>query len=133
MTEMYRYPYLLAGWFGLFVTALNMIPVGQLDGGHILYAMFGEKKHSIVAHIIVMLMGIVGMLGILEYSLNLNFHIGWIGWLFWVVLLVFIIKIKHPPAYTFQKLGTGRMVLGFISFVIFILSFSLVPISVSLN
>lgn len=132
MTEMYHYPYLLAGWFGLFVTALNMIPVGQLDGGHIFYAMFGEKKHSTLAHIIVIMMGISGMLGLLEIFLPINFYVGWVGWLFWCVLLIFIIKIKHPPAYTFETLGSGRMILGYISFVILVLSFSVVPISASI-
>ncbi len=42
MSEIYHYPYLCVGWFGLFVTAMNLVPVGQLDGGHIFYSMFGK-------------------------------------------------------------------------------------------
>lgn len=128
MSEMYHYPYLLSGWFGLFVTSLNMIPVGQLDGGHIFYAMFGEKKHTAFAHIIVILMFVAGMLGILESFFEINTFIGWSGWIVWVLMLVFVIKIKHPPAYTFEKLNTGRIILGYISFAILILSFIPVPI-----
>ncbi|MCU0345109.1 MAG: site-2 protease family protein, partial [Ignavibacterium sp.] len=45
MSEVYHYPYLVSGWFGLLITSMNMIPVGQLDGGHISYTMFGNKTH----------------------------------------------------------------------------------------
>ncbi len=47
MNEIYHYPYLNIAWFGMFVTALNMLPIGQLDGGHITYAMFGDKQHKL--------------------------------------------------------------------------------------
>ena len=46
MTEMYHYPFLCAGWFGLFVTSMNLLPVGQLDGGHLAYTMFGPRPQN---------------------------------------------------------------------------------------
>ncbi|MEZ4702432.1 MAG: site-2 protease family protein [Rhodothermales bacterium] len=63
MDEMYHYPMLFAGWMGLFFTALNLLPVGQLDGGHIMYTLIGPKWHGRVARLFVMLLLISGSIG----------------------------------------------------------------------
>ncbi|MDX1587099.1 MAG: site-2 protease family protein [Balneolaceae bacterium] len=63
MYEMYHYPFLFAGWLGLFFTALNLTPIGQLDGGHILYSLIGFKKHRYVARLI---FGAIATLGGIE-------------------------------------------------------------------
>ncbi len=96
MTEVYHYPYLMTGWFGLLVTAMNMIPVGQLDGGHIVYSMFGTKIQEAVASVSLIILVVLGISGIADGILELNFGFGWSGWIFWSLILVFFIKVKHP-------------------------------------
>jgi membrane-associated protease RseP (regulator of RpoE activity) len=128
MSEIYHYPYLTAGWFGLFVTSMNMIPVGQLDGGHISYTMFGEKKHYNLSVIGFIALFVLGITGIIEATLEMNMGFGWSGWLFWALILYFIIKLKHPPVMDSTPLDNKRMILGYISFIIFIISFSPAPI-----
>lgn len=123
MNEIYHYPYLCAGWFGLLVTAMNLIPVGQLDGGHIIYAMFGEK-HRYIARGFFFSLIILGLFGIFEQNL------GWPGWLVWALILYFVIRIEHPPIGTFGMLDKKRKIIGWISIAIFILSISPVPITI---
>jgi membrane-associated protease RseP (regulator of RpoE activity) len=126
MTEIYHYPYLCAGWFGLFVTALNLIPVGQLDGGHIIYALIGPKLQIRVAWVFFILLVIVGLLGLLPLLIpGANF--GSISWLVWAAILYFIIKLRHPAVPDQERLSTNRMMLGWITFLIFIIIFPPVP------
>ena len=128
MSEIYHYPYLCVGWFGLFVTAMNLIPVGQLDGGHIIYSMFNEKKQETIASISMITLVILGVLGVLNSFMNLDIHFGWSGWLFWAVILFFVIKVKHPPVGHFEELNVSRKIFGYIAILIFILSFSPTPL-----
>ncbi len=127
MNEVYHYPYLCVGWFGLFITAMNMIPVGQLDGGHVVYSMFGEKVQEAVSGISLIGLSFLGFFGLLDSILELNLGFGWSGWLFWGLILFFIIKIKHPPVNDFQELDGVRMFLGYLSIIILLLSFSPAP------
>lgn len=131
MTEIYHYPYLCVGWFGLFVTSMNLIPVGQLDGGHIIFSMFGEKKQEAIASVFMIVLIIIGLAGALNALLNLGLTFGWMGWLIWSMILYFIIKVKHPPVYEFKKLDKIRMIVGVFAIIIFILSFSPTPFNVS--
>jgi membrane-associated protease RseP (regulator of RpoE activity) len=124
MSEMYHYPYLLTGWFGLFVTAMNMIPVGQLDGGHIIFGMFGEKVHNVVSHLALLALAVFGIAGILDAYAGTNLGFGWAGWFLWGVILVFVIKPKHPPVPEMVRVGTIRMILGIITIIILFLSFA---------
>jgi len=133
MTEIYHYPYLCAGWFGLFVTSMNMILVGQLDGGHISYSMFGKIKHEAIASISMIILIVLGVLGTLETFLELNIGIGWTGWLFWSFILYFVIKVKHPPVTNFSPLDFKRMALGHFSFFILVVSFSPAPFIISIS
>ncbi|MBW7888618.1 MAG: site-2 protease family protein [Bacteroidetes bacterium] len=130
MSEMYHYPYLLAGWFGLFVTAMNLIPIGQLDGGHLSYTMFGEK-HKLLSRFVFTLLIAMGIAGGLE-NFNINLGFGWFGWLFWALALYFIVKLDHPPVEEESELSEGRKAVGWMTFIIFLLSFVPTPFSFSL-
>ena len=133
MSEVYHYPYLCVGWFGLFVTAMNMIPIGQLDGGHVSYTMFGEENHFKIAVVSFAILMVLGLLGLVEGVLNLSTNFGWSGWLFWALLLFFIIKLKHPPVPDDSELDSRRKLIGWLSLVIFIISFSPTPFMISMG
>jgi membrane-associated protease RseP (regulator of RpoE activity) len=107
------HPVAFAGWIGLLVTALNLIPVGQLDGGHVAYALFPEYHR----YISLVSLGLLVICGVLF----------WQGWLMWAVLLAFL-GWRHPPPYQFWvPLDRRRRVLGIISIVVFVLTFSPAP------
>ncbi len=129
MSEIYHYPYLCAGWLGLFVTSMNMIPVGQLDGGHIIYSMFGSKKHEIIASVALIGLVIIGLFGLVDTLFNFGINIGWPGWLLWGAVLFFVIKVKHPPVAEIEPLDLKRKILGWTAIAILILSFTPTPFS----
>jgi len=133
MNEVYHYPFLCVGWFGLFVTAMNLLPIGQLDGGHIVYSMFGQAYHRIAQGTLIGLM-VLGTLGFLPL-LGIPFEFGWTGWLFWAILLVFFmrgIQQHRPPIEDATPLTTSRMFLGWLTILIFFSSFSITPLSLQM-
>jgi membrane-associated protease RseP (regulator of RpoE activity) len=132
MSEIYHYPFLCVGWFGLFITSMNMIPVGQLDGGHISYALFGEQNHYKISVICFTIMFVFGIIGFVDSILEINYGIGWSGWLFWSLILYFVIKLKHPPVHDATELDLRRKLIGYFSFFIFLISFSPMPIMLTL-
>jgi membrane-associated protease RseP (regulator of RpoE activity) len=109
------HPVGFAGWIGLLVTSLNLLPVGQLDGGHVVYALLGDRQNKISKLIFVGLLA----LGIL----------GWEGWLVWGVLLL-IMGFRHPPPTEgWVPLDRKRKVIGWVTIAVFILTFIPVPFS----
>lgn len=113
--DVYLHPVAFAGWIGFFVTSLNLIPAGQLDGGHIAYAILGERHRWVSKFMI-------GLLILLGFFFQ--------GWLVWAVLLLFL-GSKHPPIlYPEVPLDPKRRMIGFVSLIIFILTFIPVPVSI---
>ncbi|HLP18222.1 MAG TPA: site-2 protease family protein [Bacteroidota bacterium] len=128
MTEMYHYPFLCTGWFGLFVTAMNLFPIGQLDGGHVSYAMFGHA-HQTIARTAFALLLTIGLMGFLPAA-GIEVHFGWTGWLFWAAVLFFIVKLTHPPVMSEEPLDPWRMKVGWLAWLIFAVSFAPSPFSI---
>ena len=107
-------PIAFAGWVGFLVTSLNLMPMGQLDGGHIAYALFGRRQR-IVSRVFV---GVLVVLGIVYYA----------GWLVWAAL-VLIIGVDHPPVSDDDVgLDRRRRVIGWFCFLLFIVTFIPVPV-----
>jgi membrane-associated protease RseP (regulator of RpoE activity) len=114
-SDILLHPVAFAGWIGFLITSLNLLPIGQLDGGHIVYALFGER-HEKIAKTSIPILVLLGF-------------IFWPGWILWAVLMLFI-GYRHPPVvYPQIQLDRKRRIVGWVSLVIFILTFTPMPIS----
>ncbi|HEY3456883.1 MAG TPA: site-2 protease family protein [Bryobacteraceae bacterium] len=107
------HPMAVAGWAGLLATAMNLLPIGQLDGGHILYAAGGERWHRIVSRASVLMLALLGFLY-------------WPWWI-WALLMFFLFR-RHPLVYDERPLPAGRGALCAAAALLFVLSLSIVPI-----
>ena len=107
------HPVAFAGWLGMLITALNLLPVGQLDGGHVIYALFPKWHRRISIACLVTLV----VFGILT----------WQGWLLWATLLT-VIGVRHPPPYCdWIPLERRHKVLGVLTILVFLLTFTPMP------
>ena len=113
------HPVGFAAWFGMLATSLNLLPIGQLDGGHIVYAILGSKLHKAISIGGVLFLGGVSLLswpmpGYLVFG-----------------LLLFFIGMRHPrPVHEGFPVGTERLVLAAVALVILVVTFMAVPIRV---
>jgi len=172
--EIMHYPFLLAGFLACFFTALNLFPIGQMDGGHILYGMVGAKWHRILSPLFLVGLTTIGGLGtfsiyddidtlIWEVPLYVGFLylifsriftkplnvlvlavavfafqffvksffpdiVGFQGWLAMSFLIGRILGVYHPETIDETPLSSSRKLLGFFSFLVFILCFSPEPL-----
>lgn len=171
--ELIHYPWLFAGYLALFFTALNLLPIGQLDGGHILYGLVGNKTFRVISAVLFLLfvtyagLGIISpfdplddllwaiplYVGFLYFVLTgldpepqnrlvialgiftLQFLLvyfdpglrGYQGWLVFALLIGRFLGVYHPPAMQDEPLDTNRKILGWISLIVFLISFSPQP------
>jgi membrane-associated protease RseP (regulator of RpoE activity) len=116
-------PLYLAAWFGALVTALNLIPVGQLDGGHGTFAAFGPTGHYWISRVAFVLMVALSVVGWIRY--------GSPAWLVFLVLLLIMMRVRHPQPQQMEPLGPARMVIGIVTIIVFALCFLPVPITIS--
>ncbi|MFQ6070489.1 MAG: site-2 protease family protein [Candidatus Aminicenantales bacterium] len=108
------HPIAFAGWVGILVTSFNLFPVGQLDGGHISYALFGQKS-GLAARVFLYLFFFMGV-------------VFWVGWFIWAFIIL-VLGMKHPRIIDeATPLSPRRKIMAFVALLIFILSFIPAPI-----
>ena len=107
----------LAGWVGIFITALNLIPIGQLDGGHLLYCLLGKRAHTVAQYMVGFAVGY--MVGTNNYTYAI------------MLALIVFIGAKHPEtADDTVPLGTTRIILGWLTLAFIIIGFTPVPLAI---
>ncbi len=131
--SIWMHPLAFAGWVGLFVTMLNLLPAGQLDGGHVIRAIFGEKGHLAISKMTVQMLIFLGLLGILsEWGVLEGIQqYTWSGWLIWGLLSHFITKGGHPgPLNELEPISTSSKIIAALALITFVVCFVPVPIIV---
>lgn len=115
-------PFYLAAWVGLLVTSLNLMPVGQLDGGHATYSIFGARAHKTIGRLAFIAVAVIAVLG-------WTWHRSLTG-LLWTALLAIMLRVRHPQAGDDQEpLGRARLIVAAVTLLVFILSFVPFPIT----
>ncbi|HRJ76549.1 MAG TPA: site-2 protease family protein, partial [Anaerolineales bacterium] len=110
--DVFIHPVAFAGWAGILVTALNLIPAGTLDGGHVIYSLFGDKARKAFPFIIALLIG-------------LGFF--WDGWWLWAVLLFWLGRVNAQPLDQITRLDPSRKLVAYVMIFVFVLVFTPVP------
>jgi membrane-associated protease RseP (regulator of RpoE activity) len=116
-------PYYMAAWIGLLVTSLNLMPVGQLDGGHGTFAVFGARAHRIIARSAFLMMATLAVLGFWWHHSPSGF--------LYTVLLAIMMRVPHPAPAVMEPLGAKRIAIAILTLVVFILCFWPFPITIT--
>jgi membrane-associated protease RseP (regulator of RpoE activity) len=112
------HPLGFGAWFGMLATALNLLPFGQLDGGHISYAVFGRRAVTLS---MVTLLAVVGLSFVAT---------SWIAMAIMLAAMTWFVGLRHPPPYDdYSRLGKGRLVVAALALIIFVICFTPVPIT----
>jgi membrane-associated protease RseP (regulator of RpoE activity) len=115
-------PFLAAAWLGLLVTSLNLIPSGQLDGGHAVYAVFGEKIHRWTGRIAFFVMAIICVVGWFIYNSPSG--------LLFTILLAVMMRVRHPEPLDYAPLNFNRKLVAVFTLLIFVLCFVPFPVQI---
>lgn len=119
--DIYLHPVARAAWVGMLATALNLLPIGQLDGGHILYVFAGEK-HKLISRVFAA--------GLFVMGLGLWYAVGHASWVAWAIVL-WLLGMRHPAIEDREPPGAGRVALAALAAIIFVITFSVVPLSMA--
>jgi len=108
------HPVAWAGWGGILITSLNLIPAGQLDGGHLLYVLFGRERARRIYPLVLLALGLLGFV--------------WAGWWLWAVLIFLFGRVYAEPLDQITELDARRKRLGLLTLIVFVLVFTPVPL-----
>ncbi len=112
------HPIAMAAWFGLFVTSMNLLPMGQLDGGHVIYALFGPRGAKVISAVVFACLIFMGFAF-------------WSGWFIFGLLIMFL-GLNHPaPIDDYSPLDSAGKIIGWLAVILFILTFTPMPIGSS--
>lgn len=111
--DLFLHPIAWAGWIGFFITSLNLMPIGQLDGGHVLYSLIGRRQMYIGWFALT-------VLAVLAFI--------WPGWVLWIIITLLILMVAHPPVMETTPLSPGEKAAGWFCMMVFILTFIPVPV-----
>ena len=115
--------YYMAAWIGLLVTSLNLMPVGQLDGGHGTFALFGGRAHRVIGRVAFATMSILALLGFWLHGSPSGFV--------YAVLLGVVLRLPHPQPQLMEPLGTKRIAIAILTLIVFVLCFWPFPITIT--
>jgi membrane-associated protease RseP (regulator of RpoE activity) len=113
----------LAAWVGALVTSLNLMPVGQLDGGHGTFSIFGKNAHRWIGVIAFVTMAIISVLGWMWHGSPSGFV--------YVVLLAIMLRVRHPEPEKMEPLGLSRTIIAVVTLIVFALCFLPFPITIT--
>jgi membrane-associated protease RseP (regulator of RpoE activity) len=116
-------PYYMAAWIGLLVTSLNLMPVGQLDGGHGTFAVFGQRAHGIIGRVAFVTVAVLAVLGWFWHGSPSGF--------LYAVLLGVMLKVRHPQPAMMEPLGAKRVLIAILTLIVFALCFWPFPITIT--
>ena len=116
-------PYYMAAWIGLLVTSLNLMPVGQLDGGHGTFSVFGARAHRIIGRLALATMAVLAVLGFWLHGSPSGF--------LYVLLLAIMMRVPHPPPAVMEPLGAKRIAIAIVTLIVFALCFWPFPITIT--
>src|SRR5882724_4163851 len=123
LTDASPNPFYMAAWIGLLVTSLNLMPVGQLDGGHGTFSLFGQRAHKLIGRIAFVAVAAMAILGWLWHSSPSGF--------LYTVLLAVMLWVGHPQPQVMEPLGAKRIVIAILTLLVFALSFWPFPITLT--
>lgn len=116
-------PFWMAAWIGLLVTSLNLMPVGQLDGGHGTFSLFGKRAHKIIGWLAFVAVAVTSVLGFVWHGSPSGF--------LYTILLAVMLRVRHPSPEEMEPLGAARIAIAVITLLVFVLSFVPFPLTIT--